>query len=141
MKTSAVGNTIPPHEVTRLVRGRTFLSGKVILSPVREHKLLQAAFLYNGTGCLAMACRGMLGQSYPVPAGWLPSPSRPSWWVPLSSQGHELAPAQPSSFTTTHRAAPPPPGQFQQAVHEPRNKANASTCLGSAYKATFLNCT
>ena len=135
MKTAAVGNTVPSQEVTRLTLGRTFSAGKVVLSSVREHKLLQAAFLYNNMWYLATDGRGMLGQSYHVPVGQLPSP------ILSLLEGQFVLPGQlngamsslllsPQCSPNTHSATPPK-DKFEQAVCEARNEAN--TKIGRAH--------
>lgn len=107
MKTAAVVNTVPSQEVTRLMLGRT---GKIVLSSVREHKLLQATFLCNNV-VFSHELQRDAGQGYPVSVAWLPSHfiplggsvcrSRATEWV------HEFPPAQPPCSTHAHRATPP----------------------------------
>lgn len=97
MKTAAVGNTVPSHEVTRLMLGRTFSTGRVVLSSVWEHKLLQATFLYNNMWYLAMSCRGMLGRVILSQlCGCLPI--CPSWRISLSFKGSWTGPGAPGQM-------------------------------------------
>lgn len=97
MKTAAGGKAVPSHEVTRLMLGRTFSAGKVVLSSVWEHKLLQATFLYNNMWCLAMSCRGMLGRV--ILSQWCGClPICPSWRFCLSFKGNWAGPWAPGQI-------------------------------------------
>lgn len=97
MKTAAVGNAVPSHEVTRLMLGRTFSAGKVVLSSVWEHKLLQATFLYNNMWYLAMSCRGMLGRV--ILSQWCGCLSIcPFWRISLSFKGNWMSPWAPGQM-------------------------------------------